>query len=261
MRGDVQLIVVGFHRSGTSLVTNLLQRAGLFVGEHLLGAMPSNRYGHFEDREVLELHREILADHGTGWQVDSPTSFSLSSEHWRRMGEYVQKRTSQHRNWGFKDPRVCLFLGVWRYLMPDAKFLIVYRDPGECVRSLETRQAREYFSQQGPVEQHRRFFTEPDHGLRLWDTYNRAIVSFARANMESCSVVPFSNLSAGFPLVRHVNERFSGDLDEVSTSSVLDASALGGRVHTLPVHDRRVSVRAARTWNHLEALAKESEAW
>ena len=48
-----QLIVAGFHRSGTSLVCQLLHRAGLFLGYDLLGPAFSNPHGHFEDTEVL----------------------------------------------------------------------------------------------------------------------------------------------------------------------------------------------------------------
>ena len=251
----MQLVVTGFHRSRTSLVTALLHRAGLFVGDDLLGAMPSNLYGHFEDREVLELHREILADHGDGWQVDRPTTLAVSPEQWRRMRELVQARTARHRYWGFKEPRVCLLLGAWHYLMPDAKFLIVYRDPAECVRSLQARQGLDYLRRQGPVEQHRRFFSEPDHGLRVWDTYNRAVVAFARAHLESCLVLPSEALSEGFPLVARVNERFGSDLDEVSTSAVFDARVTGTDTRELPVHDEQVAARVARTWNDLEELA------
>ncbi len=57
-----QLIIAGFHRSGTSVTAQLLHGAGLFLGYELLEALPSNPYGHFEDREVVELDRQILAD-------------------------------------------------------------------------------------------------------------------------------------------------------------------------------------------------------
>ena len=62
--GSSVLVVAGFHRSGTSLVTEILSRAGLFVGDDLIGANPSNPYGHFEDREVVRLHDRLLADVG-----------------------------------------------------------------------------------------------------------------------------------------------------------------------------------------------------
>lgn len=250
----MQLIVVGFHRSGTSLLTQLLHRAGLFVGDDLLGAMPSNPYGHFEDREVLEIHRQILDDHGQGWQVDQPTSFHISATQWERMRAFAHKRMAAHRNWGFKEPRVCLFLGAWKYLLPEARFLVIYRDPGECVRSMESRHAKDYLRKSGPAEAHLRFFREPDHGLKVWDAYNRAVIAFARAHLEDCLVIPFTHLVQGYPVVREVNARFSGDLAEVATSAVFDADVTGARGWDQWVHDPAVGARVAQTWRKLQEL-------
>ena len=67
-----QLIIGGFHRSGTSATARLLHRAGLFLGYELLEALPSNPYGHFEDREVVDLHRHILNGNEQTWLVDEP---------------------------------------------------------------------------------------------------------------------------------------------------------------------------------------------
>lgn len=255
----MQLVVVGFHRSGTSLLTQLLHMAGLFVGDELLGAMPSNPYGHFEDREVLELHREVMDDHGVGWQVDGPQPFSLSPAHWARMESFVAKRDSAHRNWGFKEPRVCFFLGAWKYLMPDAKFVIVYRDPADCARSLETRHARDYFNQSGPAAQHLTFFNQPDHAIKLWDSHNRAIVAFARRHLDDCLVIPFSYLYQGYPVVEAVNARFGGDLAEVTTEAVFDAKATSTRATPQWVHDPGVRVRAKNTWADLIRLNELTE--
>jgi hypothetical protein len=255
----VQLIIAGFHRSGTSLLTQLLHSAGLFVGDELLGAMPSNPYGHFEDMEVLELHRAILERHGDDWQWDRATSFYVGADHWEAMRTLVQKRNLKHRNWGFKDPRACLFMGHWKYLMPDAKVVVVYRDPGECVRSMESRHAAAYLRGERPIERHRRFFTEPDHGLRLWDTYNRALVTFVRAHEDDCLVMPFSRLTERYPVIEHVNHRLGGDLADVATDDVFDPMVTSQRVAPQRVHDPEVKRRVEETWAALDELAKRTE--
>jgi len=253
----VQLIIAGFHRSGTSLLTQLLHSAGLFVGDDLLGARPSNPYGHFEDNEVLQLHRDILNRHGFDWQWDIPFPFHIGRDHWARMRRFVQRRDRDHATWGFKDPRVCLFMGAWKYVMPDAKVVIVYRDPGECVRSMESRQAAELLK---GVNQrtNRRFFAEPDHGLKIWDSYNRALVAFARRHEDDCLVLPFTALSQDYPVVARVNERLGLDLDPVETTTVFDPNVTSNREAPQRVHSPVVKRRVEETWAALEALAERT---
>lgn len=255
----MQLVVVGFHRSGTSLLTQLLHAAGLFVGDDLLGARPSNPYGHFEDREVMDLHKSVLHGHGTNWQVDAPRLFHLDAVHWSRMQDFVGRRDAVHENWGFKDPRVCLFLGAWKHVMPQAKFVMVYRDPADCVRSMETRQASDHLWGSGNSDHHLRFFREPDHGLRLWDTHNRAMIAFARTHAPDCLVVPFTHLQDGYPIVARINKRFGGGLDEVPTEAVFDAGVANSRVSPQVVHGSGIAGRVEATWQRLEDLTIRTE--
>jgi Sulfotransferase family len=255
----VQLVVVGFHRSGTSLLTQLLHRAGLFVGDKLLGALPSNPYGHYEDREVLEFHREVMDAHGVGWQVDGPQLFTLGRKHWAHMQDFAARRNAKHRIWGFKDPRVCFFLGPWKHIMPAAKFVIVYRDPIDCARSLESRHASDYLQDSGPADEHLRFFIEPDHALRMWDANNRAVVAFARNHVEDCIVLPTSALYSGYPVVAAINDRFGCDLDPVPTEAVFDPSATSQRTTAQWVHDGALLGRVERTWAELNRLSDLTE--
>jgi len=251
------LIIAGFHRSGTSLLTQLLHAGGLFVGDRLLGAAESNPYGHFEDMEVLQLHRAILRAHGEDWQWDEPTAYHLSPAHWRRMRRFVAKRDVEHAHWGFKDPRVCLFMGAWKYVMPDAKVVVVYRDPGECVRSMESRQAEEMLRGLN-VDRNMRFFTEPDHGLKVWDSYNRALVAFAEMHVDDCLVLPFTSLTSDFPVMDRVNDRLGIGLEPVPTDAVFDAAVTSAREAPQRVHSPAVKARVEETWARLEALAERT---
>lgn len=256
----VQLIIAGFHRSGTSLLTQLLHRAGLFVGDELLGAMPSNPYGHFEDVEVLRIHQEILTPHGADWQWDAAFPHYIGEDHWRAMVQLARRRNLAHTDWGFKDPRVCLLLGAWKYVLPDAKVVVVYRDPGESVRSLEQRQADDKFEKRaGQYPSHLRTYSQPDHGLRLWDTYNRALVSFVRAHRDDCLVIPHEALTQGYPVVRRINERFGAALTDVDTAEVYDPNVTRQRVAPQRYFSDTVAERVARTWADLESLTDVAE--
>lgn len=49
--------VAGFHRSGTSLLAQQLDGAGMHLGADGTGTNVSNTYGHFDDREFVRLHQ------------------------------------------------------------------------------------------------------------------------------------------------------------------------------------------------------------
>ena len=57
---EAPLLILGGHRSGTSLISGLLWHAGLHMGE-LLAAGPDNPRGFFESVAVLAAHEALLA--------------------------------------------------------------------------------------------------------------------------------------------------------------------------------------------------------
>ena len=255
----MELIVTGFHRSGTSMVTELLHRGGLFVGYDLIGAMPSNPYGHYEDREVLAIHREIMGDNEMNWTIAATLPFYIREERFAEMTSLIARRQAAHLTWGFKDPRACLFLGAWKYLLPDSCFVFVYRDPAACARSLARRQAGEYFNRRGNAQGHLRFFREPDHALKMWEVHNRHVVDFTRAHVDDCLVVPFERVAAGYPLILAINNRFGARLEDVPTEAVFDAAVVTGSREAMPVYSARVRARLSETWRDLEELARMTE--
>ena len=56
------LIIVGMHRSGTSLTTSVLSKSGLDIGSNLLGSGVGNEEGHFENLEFVDFHRKMLIE-------------------------------------------------------------------------------------------------------------------------------------------------------------------------------------------------------
>lgn len=255
-----QLIIAGFHRSGTSATAQLLQRAGLFLGYELLEALPSNPYGHFEDREVVDLHQSILADNGLTWLISEPFIPVVNQRHWQRMRQIVDRRNTERALWGFKDPRACMFMMLWKYLLPDAKVLLVYRRFSESTHSLKQRHSSELFLNRGNTSIHRRFWQEPDLALRMWLAHNEALLAFARVYPEDTLTVSLEMIRDGFPLVSAINERWGFGLKDLSTAEVFDPGVSGRRAGKQPVSDRRLIDRVESTWRALEELSNKTEA-
>ena len=140
----MSICIAGMHRSGTSMVTKLLQACGLFLGpEEELGFDTNNGEPHYENVRFVALNDEILSRLGGSW--NNPPEFSAD---WERMPEVetltrqakkLIKRLSVQNYWGWKDPRNSLTLPFWRRLIPDLRLVICLRHPLEVAHSLRKR--------------------------------------------------------------------------------------------------------------------------
>lgn len=134
------MIIVGMHRSGTSLVTQWLYRCGLPVGEKLFPADVGNVEGHFEDTDFLEMHQRFLLNRKypyTGF-VDKPVT--LVEEEKKQLQKLIDDKNSANTEWGWKEPRTCLFLDTYKELIPSAFYLVIVRDFHSTINSLLSRE-------------------------------------------------------------------------------------------------------------------------
>ena len=186
------LIITGMHRSNASVITQWLRKCGLETGNDLPGMNEPDEYRHFEDVDFLDAHKAILKSHrlpDNGFTA-SPLN-PLSYNERDRLKDIVFYKNQFNRQWGWKDPRTCLFLETYRQLIPDAFYLVVWRDYQSVVCSLINqvyRQAeKKYTARKGVTKfiwdrlvkkrqlkvlckKHCQSF------LKTWITYNQAIL-------------------------------------------------------------------------------------
>ncbi len=136
-----QLIITGMHRSGTSFIANWMKDSGLYIGDRLAGATPSNINGHFEDIDFLELHEQMLKANQTTMYLSDERILAIEEIHRKKAELLCSARNSVHELWGFKQPRAALFLDLWRDLLPDAHYLIPLRNPVDVVNSIVRRES------------------------------------------------------------------------------------------------------------------------
>ncbi|MDN5286445.1 MAG: hypothetical protein JWR38_2719 [Mucilaginibacter sp.] len=182
------------HRSGTSLITNWLSRCNLQIGERLLGSGTGNIDGHFEDVEFLKLHEDILQNNNldiSGLIDVDKTDIELSPYQLEKVKSVIKVKQQLYDQWGWKDPRTCLFLNTYAELIPGAKYLVIARDYNSVVNSLLKREfafidqkymSRKYFSRliwthirRGRRE--RKFYADrAGDFLKVWVTYTEEIL-------------------------------------------------------------------------------------
>ena len=150
------IIIIGMHRSGTTMVTRVLENLGLFAGWR--------KDPNHESLLFLRLNEWLLRQAGAAW--DDPESVRRLMENethraravqvlrdtldsWPALGylgplRFVRRRTPVALTgpWGWKDPRSTLTYPLWMDIFPDAKILHVTRHGVDVASSLSAREGR-----------------------------------------------------------------------------------------------------------------------
>ncbi len=138
--------VTGMHRSGSSLVAQIINVLGVDLGpeDALLPGNRDNPRGFWENRQVFEFHDELLASLGGEW--DRPP---LLEDGWERSPDLAGFRQravdivdevfdgSEVAAW--KDPRGSLLLPLWKTVVDISGTVLCLRHPAEVAASLRKR--------------------------------------------------------------------------------------------------------------------------
>ncbi|HXT50183.1 MAG TPA: sulfotransferase [Thermoanaerobaculia bacterium] len=141
----MQLIVLGMHRSGTSVLTHLLARMGCHVGppESLQPGDAGNPQGYWESRAAWALDEGVLAALGASWwevaDLDLAALAPADRERFTARAQAIVGELDTQRPWALKEPRLCVLLPLWRPVLDAPAFVLVHRDPLEVARSLQAR--------------------------------------------------------------------------------------------------------------------------
>ncbi|WKK67346.1 hypothetical protein [Lutimonas zeaxanthinifaciens] len=138
MKNNRVLIILGMHRSGTSLTAQWLDTCGLKLGNRLLGSDFSNTKGHIEDLDFLELNKLILQSNNlseTGLKGDL-SKIIFDDYLLNRIKSLCQFKNELNEQWGWKEPRTCLFINEYLKYLPEAKVLVIFRDLSKVRTSL-----------------------------------------------------------------------------------------------------------------------------
>ena len=143
------IVVLGMHRSGTSVTTRGLQVMGVSLGEKTMPpAKGNNDKGFWEDLDLNSFNIEILKVIENDWYYLAPIRRrhikKLRSEGYvLRASELLHQKTSSTPVFGFKDPRVVKLLSFWKEVFSDCQFDVNYvltlRHPLSVVKSLTAR--------------------------------------------------------------------------------------------------------------------------
>lgn len=143
------VVVLGMHRSGTSLLTRGLEVLGVDLGANLYGGVVGNNdKGFFEDIDVNGFNVELLQALGRDWHSIEPVlpeelDRQVIQEFKLKAIELIRSKINNVQCFGLKDPRIARLLPFWvsvfEHLKVKVSYIIAFRNPMSVARSLQKR--------------------------------------------------------------------------------------------------------------------------
>jgi len=186
------VLVIGMHRSGTSLISRSMRVFGINHGNQLL-ARADNAKGHWEDLDLLHMNDSLLRYVGKTWSTMSMICSEeidrlLASDLRAQAVRLIDSKVKVCSCYGFKDPRTTLLLPFWQQVLVDCGltpvYLFVVRRPRAVVESLSKRNN-----------------FEPVRSAYLWINYNLSALRFLLQYCPPSARIDYDDLLA-FPEVR-----------------------------------------------------------
>lgn len=220
-------LVLGPHRSGTSVITRALLCAGLDLGQQLLEPNADNPKGFFENARIVGFNDQLLKHLDRCWDYVAPHTWedalaNINPDWLTEAAELVRTQFSTTSDIAIKDPRLCLLAAFWEQVLQsagfDVQYVLVARHPVEAAESQRSRYIKD------PVFHH--VGATLAEGVLLWANYTQAALGFLAgktfvstayadfvAQPESALRALSSALGAEFPEAA-VREFVDGFLDE-----------------------------------------------
>lgn len=201
--GFSPVIVLGMHRSGTSMLTGSLEAAGVLLGE-VNNAAPHNRKGNKEREGVRRLNDQIMERYGADWKSPPHDQLPLAwtEKEFAEACAQTAALVDSGRVGDLKDPRTIWTLEGCLSLYPGARLIGVFRNPVAARNSLLARSGAAQMTE--------------NVALALWERTNRRLLALKQR--------------FGFTLhfsETYLNNRFMAPLGTFTRSFRLEAGLAG----------------------------------
>ncbi|MDE6606347.1 MAG: hypothetical protein K2K54_01125, partial [Lachnospiraceae bacterium] len=152
------ICVLGMHRSGTSMLCEILQGLGVSFGEPqmLYEGDEYNRDGYFEIKEIRLVYEKLFSESHSSWRSTAPLKEELFGEEKAARADYyagwmansIEKSIKEtEKLWGFKEPSTSVLLPfakrAFSFLGRRPVYAVMVRNPMEVAASLKRREGME----------------------------------------------------------------------------------------------------------------------
>jgi hypothetical protein len=219
LKGSQQpVLVVGMHNSGTSILTEILHKNGIFFGANMHHHESYFFSNFINDRMILGgggnwAKLPLMSEEEVLSYTDTVGPFI--QKHW--VADYLQWGYDGKSQWGIKDPRLCILLPMYLEIFPKAKVIHIRRNINDIAASL-TMKYKEGVGVLDDFEQWKELAEA--YTQRVLD-YSGICFSYYEINYEELCIEPETQIKA---LLNHLELPFTNKLypilSKVTTSRI-----------------------------------------
>lgn len=140
------VIVLGMHRSGTSVLSRALIALGVDFGGSFVDVEADNPKGFFEDKDINSLNVAFLRAAGCQWYslaLSQSCPLETEADFKKQAAALIKKKFAASPLWGLKDPRITRLTGLWESVISEISARVYYvlatRNPLSVADSLAKR--------------------------------------------------------------------------------------------------------------------------
>ncbi len=147
-REKTAILILGMHRSGTSVLARICNLLGFDLGGKIMPPKSDNETGFWENEAVVSVHEQIFETIGASWDDMTPLP-----PNWRDNDEVLglaeqlksvcRSEFGDSDKWCIKDPRSSRLLPIWIDLLDDMNVrpvaAVTFRNPLAVAESLAKR--------------------------------------------------------------------------------------------------------------------------
>lgn len=165
------------HKSGTTLLAEMLHKTGVDMGCYDLDKDYDDG-NKMERPEAKDINKSLLncGDTKSLYVTSELTDSKVILQHTEKAKIMIDNITRRNNEWGFKDPRTSLTYKFWKYVIPNSRNIIIFRDYKEVITHYASK-----INKYRPIK--KLFYSLL--ALNAWWKYNNINLRIAKENNDS----------------------------------------------------------------------------
>lgn len=217
MEAALIIVVLGMHKSGTTLVSQMLHSSGINMGDFDEN-ISYDRGNQYEREEAFQLNLEILgAPDDEVLDLALPQNLAMDVRQREKMQAMISENQATGQSWGFKDPRTSLTYPLWAEELPPHKIVVLFRDAAQVWPRYIWAGKRLYHTN----------FSRAYAYVQRWQEHNLSLLKYLQETSMDYLVLNYGELMTSDQEFRRLDNFIGGGLKDLRNPQLYRSKTQG----------------------------------